>query len=129
MVDDQVRGTDKGRHVAAQSKLLFMALPLRWVAQRAARMIERRRRRATVPGLYRPLLWFPRAANALVSLMAFRPRGRQALMLELAPRGSAAGGTGPSSATDQGDFRTVQYSGARCWWATAMTYRPSASTA
>jgi hypothetical protein len=56
------------------------------VAARAARMIERRSRRATVPGLHLPLVWFPRAANALVNLMAFRPRGMKALMVELAPQ-------------------------------------------
>jgi hypothetical protein len=54
------------------------------VAARAARMIERRSRRATVPGLHLPLLWLPRAVNALVGLLAFRPRGMKALMLELA---------------------------------------------
>lgn len=86
MVNDQVWGNAKGRRLAAQSKLLFMDFPLRWVANRAARMIERRSRRATVPGLHLPLVWFPRAANALVSLMAFRPRGMKALMLELAPQ-------------------------------------------
>lgn len=84
MVNDQVWGTDKGRRLAAQSKLLFMDFPLRWVANRAARMIARRSRRATVPGLHLPLVWFPRAVNALVNLMAFRPRGMKALMLEVA---------------------------------------------
>lgn len=86
MVNDHVWGTDKGRRLARQSKLLFMDFPLRWVAARAARMIERRSRRATVPGLHLPLVWFPRAVNALVNLMAFRPRGMKALMLDLAPR-------------------------------------------
>jgi hypothetical protein len=58
----------------------------RWVAARAARVIERRSRRANMPGLHLPLVWFPRAANALVNLMAFRPRGMKALIVELAPQ-------------------------------------------
>lgn len=84
MVKEQVWGTDKGRRLAAQSKLLFMDFPLQWVAERAARMILKRQRRATVPGVHLPLVWFPRAINWLANLMAFRPRGMKSLMLELA---------------------------------------------
>ena len=91
MVNDHVWGSAKGRRLAAQSKLLFMDFPLRWVAARAARMIERRSRRATVPGLHLPLVWFPRAANALVNLMAFRPAGMKAVMQDVAGEAVQAG--------------------------------------
>jgi len=84
MVRDEVWGSDKGRRLAQQSKLLFMDFPLPWVAERAARMIHGRRRRATVPGVHLPLIWFPRAVNALVNLLAFRAGGMKALMLEVA---------------------------------------------
>ena len=84
MVRDEVWGSEKGRRLASQSKLLFMDFPLPWVAERAARMIHGRRRRATVPGVHLPLVWFPRAVNALVNLLAFRAGGMKALMLEVA---------------------------------------------
>lgn len=91
MVNDQVWGTAQGRRLAAQSKLLFMDFPLSWVARRAVRMIERRRRRATVPAVHLPLLWFPRAANALANLMAFRPAGMKAVMQDVAGEAVQAG--------------------------------------
>ena len=84
MVRDEVWGSEKGRRLASQSKLLFMDFPLPWVAERAARMIQGRRRRATVPGIHLPLVWFPRAVNALVNLLAFRAGGMKALMLDVA---------------------------------------------
>lgn len=84
MVRDEVWGSEKGRRLASQSKLLFMDFPLPWVAERAARMIQGRRRRATVPGIHLPLVWFPRAVNALVNLLAFRAGGMKTLMLEVA---------------------------------------------
>lgn len=85
MVNDHVWGTAQGRRLAQQSKLLFMDFPLQWVADTAARMIFRRGRRATVPGVHLPLVWFPRAVNWLVSLLAFRPAAMKAVMLDVAP--------------------------------------------
>lgn len=84
MVNDAVWGNPKGRALAGRSKLLFMDFPLHWVANAAARMIFKRQRRATVPGVHRPLLWFPRAINALATLLAFRAAKMKALMLDLA---------------------------------------------
>ena len=84
MVKDQVWGTDKGRRLAAQSKLLFMDFPLQWVANSAAHMIFKRKRRATVPGVHLPVLWFPRAINWLANLVAFRPASMRAVMLDVA---------------------------------------------
>ena len=96
MVKDQVWGTDKGRRLASQSKLLFMDFPLQWVADSAARMIVKRRRRATVPGVHLPVVWFPRAINWLANLLAFRPGQMRATMLDCAaadlqPARAAAG--------------------------------------
>ncbi|HRH85281.1 MAG TPA: SDR family NAD(P)-dependent oxidoreductase [Rubrivivax sp.] len=84
MVKDQVWGTDKGRRLAAQSKLLFMDFPLQWVANSAARMIFKRKRRATVPGVHLPVLWFPRVINWLANLLAFRSASMRAVMLDVA---------------------------------------------
>lgn len=84
MVNDVVWGNAKGRRLAGLSKLLFMDFPLQWVANTAARMLFKRTRRATVPGVHLPLLWFPRAVNALATLIAFRAGRMKALMLDLA---------------------------------------------
>ena len=95
MVQEQVWGTDKGRRLAAQSKLLFMDFPLPWVAERAARMIVGRKRRATVPGVHLPVVWFPRAINWLANLLAFRPRPMKAVMLDVAAAELQAAPAGP----------------------------------
>ena len=72
MVEDAVWGTDIGRDLAAGSKLLFLNYPLGWTANAAARMITRRKRRATVPFTHLPVVWFPRFLNGVTNLLAFR---------------------------------------------------------
>ena len=80
MVEDAVWGTDLGRDLAATSKLLFLNYPLGWTANAAARMIIRRKRRATVPFTHLPVLWLPRLTNAATNLLAFRKGPMRRLM-------------------------------------------------
>lgn len=84
MVKDAIWGNDYGRRLAQQSKVMFLNFPLNWVAKKAAKMILRRKRRATVPAVHLPIIWFPRAANNLVNLIAFRRKGMRALMRDVA---------------------------------------------
>ena len=84
MVEDAVWRTPSGKRLASESKLVFLNFPLTWCAKRAAKMIFGRKRRAAIPSIDLPVVWFPRAANNLINLLAFRPGGMKKLMLEIA---------------------------------------------
>ena len=84
MVEGAVYGNPNGQRLSQQSKLMFQDFPLEWVAESAAQMILKRKRRRTVPIVHLPIIWLPRLANKVVNLIAFRKKGMRALMEELA---------------------------------------------
>jgi NAD(P)-dependent dehydrogenase (short-subunit alcohol dehydrogenase family) len=81
LIDKAIYEDKLGTLIRSTSNILFFEFPLSWAASTAAKMINKRKRRDTVPSMsHLPFIWLPRLSNVLMNLWAFRRPVMQKVM-------------------------------------------------